>query len=851
MQRIPLYADEPFLPVQTCVPADVTRECELCPLHGAAGATTCIDADGEPGGLLVVGGAPTKQEAASNYPMASSAGQYVRQLIDRHWHGPVAYDSAVRCFPGSGAARHDPAAVVEECRPYLAQTLREVKPTRVLLLGRVAMLSVLDRSLMPMSVRRGVSWLYPSEHTDWKPVPVYLLIDPVSAKRNEFMRRQFERNLQHVLTCEPQWLPPWDAHANVVQTEADAQSACDALRAASWFAYDTETAGKMFSTEFRLLSVACCAEGSDTSYVWDATALADAACVAPLRDLLADQDVRKVGHNIKYDNTAVHLALDVEVEGMHLDTMLLRKLLDSDVQGGLDVCGEQVGMGGHKDEAQKAMRAGLRAFRKGEQTPLGENLAMQNLAMVETLGGIDPKDFSYALMPRDVLLRYNARDAVTTARLGTLLDERMKSEPQIDRIWRLVVKDASRAVEQIERWGMPCDAGRVAAFRQHLAQRISEAERTLPDDFNPNSVVQVRRLLFDTHHLPVIKRTDKGAPSTDKETLTLLSSRGHRIATDLLDWRRLTKLRGTYADGLAKHIRPDGRVHAHIWLDGARSGRTSSSDPNMQNVPRPDTPEGKMARDCFVAGDGNLLVNVDYATLELRVAAFLSGDPEMIGIFKSGVDYHQRTAEMVSRLAWGIAPEEVTKRHRSIAKGFNFGVIYGMSDAALAATLTKQSGIKVTIDDAERVRAAIMGKLRRLGEWINECRTYSMRTGVVHTWWDGEDARRRPLWDILDRDAQRQGSDERSSWNTRIQGTGSDFLLASMVKIIEWIEDTGVPAKLIMPVHDSFLFECSEDVVDEVIGKSREIMCSWNSGDVPLVVDAEVGKSWGSMSVRD
>jgi DNA polymerase-1 len=250
-----------------------------------------------------------------------------------------------------------------------------------------------------------------------------------------------------------------------------------------------------------------------------------------------------------------------------------------------------------------------------------------------------------------------------------------------------------------------------------------------------------------------------------------------------------------------------------------------------------------MARDCFVAGPGRLFVELDYSQIELRVAAMLSQDPEMIRIYQSGVDYHRRTAELVSKLAWGIDPSQVQDPHRTQAKTINFSTLYGAGIASIAAKLG------VTYAQAERVVTAIMGHFKVLAAFIDACKAETRRTGYAWTWWAGQRARRRPLYKIADPEDGARITAENGSFNTPVQGTANEFCVASLADCVEWIEEDGLEedARLVLPVHDSMLFEVREEMALEVAHHVRGIMLSHDSQGVPLEVDCKMGRAWGSL----
>jgi len=840
VKRLPLYPDLPLAAVEEATPRSVSAMCNLCSL-GRGVQNVCMKAEGDAGGLLVVGDYPGRAEDEKGRPFTGDAGLYLRRLLKRYWDGPVALDNALRCSPGN---REVTPAQVGHCRGYLAKTLREVQPVAVVTLGAKAALSVLDRSPPLMSVRRAHGWLYNEDVDDTgAAVPVFMLPNPVAALRNRFIRQWFENDLRWALQATPT-PPPWDKGYWMVETARDAEAACDMLRAADWFAYDVETCGPLYEPEFQIISLAACAKGSRDPLVWSRDAMTN-GCAAPLREMMSDAAVRKVGQNLKYDSTAVRCEMGVVVPNHYGDTRLWRKLLAAHANARLDVMVELVGMGGMKEEAGAHLATAVKLIGKARQqakkaAPLPGLQPVLDMAV--RWGEMKPKTFAYGLLPKDVLHRYNARDAVGTTMLAEVLEEKVAAEPPLQRVWDCIVSGASEAVEQVEAWGIAASVENARTFEAHLDAELGQVEVRLAryPEMNVGDPASVGRLLFDKLGLPPSKMTDGGSYSTDKEALAALVG-AHPVVDDILQHRKLTKLRGTYAIGVPSHIRSDGRIHPSILLDGAETGRTSCEKPNLQNIPRPGTAVAKMARDMFVAPPGHLLLEADYGQLELRVATMLSQDPEMLAIWAAGVDYHQRTAELIAPIMWGIGPEDVESEHRSIAKTVNFGIIYGRTESGLA----KQLGC--TIKEAGEVIAAVKGKFRKLAAWCSLQHETARRTGYVHTWWDGQQARRRALWDVADRDDYKRSHAENAAINTPIQGTASDFCIASVVECVRWLHDDCVPAKLVLTVHDSLMFEVEESALEEVAYQAQRIMSQWPSAGVPLTVDMKVGQAWGSL----
>lgn len=880
MRSLPIYPHPPVLALEGVEELDLDPSCAKCGLNEGV-HTVCLGADGEPGGLLVVGESPGKNEDALGRPFVGNSGKLLRSMIARHWSGPIAIDNAVRCAPGGREVKD---AHIEACRGYLAQTAAEVRPSRILALGGWSAYSVTGRSVPPLSTRRGFAHLV-SGRFGSAPIPVFFLLHPAAALRNRFLRAWFESDMAWALTAHVPLAMPLSAVASCVVDRADAELATAALRRAKIVTFDVETAGILYDRSFRLLCVSFNPVGTDDVYMWDAAALANPETLAPLVDYLRDPRHTKTGTNVKFDQIAIDLCLGVDVAGVRGDVRLSRKLLEPEADADLDKMAELVGMGGIKEEQQTEMAGIVAAVKKalmterrlaknaaedaalvaaGKPPKKRQKLRAETKAALDYLHGLDVsmpdlapvirdpdvswKSWAYALAPTDMLLRYNARDTLATSRLVEWVEPQFAKEPEIDRVRKTLVEPAALAIRQVERWGVPVDRGAIVTFDRHLDGKLASVKQRL-DAYGPDldwdSPQQVAELLFGKLGLkPSDKHITKtGKNSTAEDALEGLKGK-HPVIEAILDWRGYSKLKGTYAAGMLPHCRPDGRIHSSILLDGARSGRTSSSKPNLQNIPRPaDSLEGKMARDCFAAGPEFTFVQLDYSQLELRVAAMLSGDPDMKAIFNEGVDYHQRTAELISQIAWGIPASAVQKPHRTQAKSVNFGILYGKT----ARTLAKEWGVSEA--KAQTVIDAIMGRFRKLDSWCKDRRNEAARTGVSWTWWDGQKARRRPMWRIADGDGATSSRAENGAVNTPIQGTASDFCIASLVACVDWIaaEGLGNDVQLVLPVHDSLLFLVRKELIPMVVSTTHEIMTGWNSDGVPLEVDIEIGPRWGSL----
>lgn len=801
------------------------------------------------GGVLVLG------STSDDVSPRTAAGSFVRAAVDtealRAAHGshPVVYDAALRC-PSAEPCEWS-AEMVDACRPYLATVVRALRPTRILVLGEAAAMAVLGPGVPPLAqVHRG--WAHTAEG-----VPVFLLEAPGDVQANRFLRAEWEANARWALGANPP-PPPWRGTAEVIETREDALHAAWRLGRAAWVAWDVETFGRAFDRGFEVLSVAVCAEGEDSAFVWDRAALARPELLAPLLALLQDPDLEKTAMNGKFDGIAARCAWGIEVAGSGRDVGLERALLEPGVMTRLEVQQWLVGMGGGKAEMAAAVKAaegavvrmaeaaadGQASLFAGARLPAGVNLAHVRA---------NPAAYAYAYCDRTLLSRYNALDAVSTARLERRHQARLSApgnEP-LRYVWDELVRHALPTIEQIEAWGVRVNAEAVRALGAYLALEQARVRRRLEVHglTEPGSPDKVAELLFGKLKLTPTHKTPGGQPSTSEEAIEGLKN-AHPVVGDLLEWRGLDKLRGTYCEGLARQVTDDGLVHVDYDIAGARSGRMSARG-GMHGLPRPETDEGKMVRNCIVASPGCELVEIDVSQAEIRALGGLSDDPVMVETFRAGVDYHQRTAEGVSRRVWNIEPSAVKSVHRAQAKIINLAMIYGRGDAALAEEITVKSGIPCTKEGAGLIREAVLGEIKVASAWMAEQLAFATRYGYARTWLRGRPARRRPLPALGLPDTREhrgvRGNAERAASNTPVQGTNADVVLDGLVVIVREVKRRGLRARLGLTVHDSALFDVHRDDVDALLALAAEVFGALSYGRIPVVVDAKRGQSYGAL----
>jgi DNA polymerase-1 len=347
--------------------------------------------------------------------------------------------------------------------------------------------------------------------------------------------------------------------------------------------------------------------------------------------------------------------------------------------------------------------------------------------------------------------------------------------------------------------------------------------------FNLGSPKQLQQILFEDLGLPVVRKTPKGQPSTAEDVLQDLAD-DYELPRVILDYRSVSKLKSTYTDKLPEQISPDtGRVHTSYHQAVAATGRLSSSDPNLQNIPI-RTPEGRRIRQAFIAPPDFVLLAADYSQIELRIMAHLSGDKGLLQAFAAEHDIHRATAAEV----FGLDPEDVTADHRRSAKAINFGLMYGMSAFGLAKQLGTSRG------EAQQYVDLYFERYPGVKAYMDGIRAQAHDSGYVETVF----GRRLYLPEINDRNPQRRQYAERSAINAPMQGTAADIIKKAMISVHRWIKDNGVQARMIMQVHDELVFEVSKDETETVRDNIVELMGAAADLAVPLKVDAGFGANW-------
>jgi DNA polymerase-1 len=579
------------------------------------------------------------------------------------------------------------------------------------------------------------------------------------------------------------------------------------LEAAELFAFDTETTSLDYMAA-ELVGVSFAVEPRQAAYVPLAHDYAGAPAQLPrervleaLRPLLEEPGRPKLGQNLKYD-MSVLARYGIELRGIRYDTMLESYVLDS-----------------------TATRHDM------------DSLALKYLSHrtihFEDIAGKGAKQLTFNAIDLEQAGPYAAEDADVTLRLHRVLWPRLQAESGLQRLFDEIEVPLVPVLSRMERNGVMVDQAMLVAQSSELAARMMRLEREAyelaGERFNLGSPKQLQTLLFERMKLPIIAKTPKGQPSTAEAVLQELAL-DYPLPKLILEHRGLSKLKSTYTDALPACISPvTGRVHTSYHQAVAATGRLSSSDPNLQNIPV-RTPEGRRIRQAFVAPRGRRLVAADYSQIELRIMAHLSGDERLLAAFKSGEDIHRATAAEV----FGTATDAVTTEQRRRAKAINFGLIYGMSAFGLA----RQLGIER--DAAQAYVDLYFARYPGVKTFMDKTRAAARERGYVETVF----GRRLYLPEINSQNAQRRQYAERTAINAPMQGTAADIIKRAMLALDHWLTESGTDVRMIMQVHDELVFEVAEDAVDGALGPIRAHMSGAAELSVPLVVDVGVGADW-------
>jgi len=592
-----------------------------------------------------------------------------------------------------------------------------------------------------------------------------------------------------------------------VLTEAHFADWLERLNTADLIAVDTETTSLDYM-KAELVGVSVAVTPGQAAYIPFAhdymgapQQLSRDFVLEQLKPLLENPQINKVGQNLKYD-MSVLAQHGINLQGIAFDTMLESYVLDS-------------------------------VATRHDMDSLALKYLNETTISFADVAGKGAAQITFNQVALEQAGPYAAEDADITLRLHQALWPQLVAEPTLATVFSDIELPLVPVLSRIERTGALVDSTLLFQQSQELAERLAELETEAWDlagqQFNLASPKQLGEILFDKLGIPVLKKTEKGAPSTKEEVLQELAL-DYPLPKVLLEHRGLAKLESTYTDKLPVMINSTtGRIHTSYHQAGTATGRLSSSDPNLQNIPIRSA-EGRRVRQAFIAAPGHKLVAADYSQIELRIMAHLSEDPSLLAAFKSGQDIHRATAAEV----FGVATDEVTADQRRSAKAINFGLIYGMSAFGLARQLT--IGRKQAADYIELYFARYPG----VQNYMNTIRHTAAERGYVETIF----GRRLYLPEINARNGMRRQAAERTAINAPMQGTAADIIKRAMVSVDDWLRQGTLKSRMIMQVHDELVLEVPESELQLIQAGLIQRMESAAELLVPLVVDVGVGDNW-------
>jgi len=593
----------------------------------------------------------------------------------------------------------------------------------------------------------------------------------------------------------------------LVLTLAQFQDWLAKLRNADLIAFDCET-NSLDPMRAEIIGVSFAVEAERGAYVPLAHEYAGApaqldrqAVLTALRPLLEDATKDKLGQHLKYDMNVLS-GYGIGVRGVRYDSMLESYVLNSSTNR-------------HDMDALAKRYLGVDTIRYEDVT--GKGARQIPFAQVDVQRATD----------------YAAEDADITLRLHRALWPKLESEPKLRTVFEQIEMPLVPVLARMEQTGVLIDVEKLKAQSQDLGRRMLDLQQraytVAGRHFSLDSPKQLQMLLYDELKLPATFKTPTGQPSTNEEALEALANQ-HELPRLILDYRGMAKLRSTYTDKLAEHVNPrTGRVHTSYHQAVAQTGRLSSNEPNLQNIPI-RTEDGRRIRQAFVAPRGFKILAADYSQIELRIMAHLSGDAGLLAAFHGNQDVHRATAAEV----FGVPPELVEPNQRRAAKAINFGLMYGMSPWGLARQLGIDRG------EAQTYVKRYFERYPGVQAFMNSTREQAHRDGFVETLF----GRRLYLTEIHSRNQGLRAGAERAAINAPMQGTAADIIKRAMIVVDSWLESLDGHARMIMQVHDELVFEVREDRIEKISAGVRERMAGAAELAVPLIVDIGIGENW-------
>ena len=605
----------------------------------------------------------------------------------------------------------------------------------------------------------------------------------------------------------PEKKPDVESNYHTIRTKNELDELIEVMKKAPYISFDTETTSLDYMNA-ELVGVSIALKPNEAFYIpinhnYEGVEkqLEEHFVLEALKPFLESDEIPKIGHNLKYDRHILQ-NLGIDLKGKLLDTMLFSYVNNSTIT-----------------------RHNLDAVSK--------RYLNINPTSYEDVAGKGAKQIPFSEVSIEVASEYASEDADISLKLYEHIEPLVQKETKLAKLYSEIEGPLIYTLGDIERNGVLIDSEKLNEQSKELEAKILKLEQKVQksagEDFNLGSPKQLQEILYEKLGLPVIKKTPKGQPSTAESVLQELSM-DFPIVQDILSYRAISKLKSTYTDKLPKMVNSNtGRVHTSYHQAVTATGRLSSSDPNLQNIPI-RSEEGRRIREAFIAPDGYKILAADYSQIELRIMAHLSRDQGLMDAFAKGQDIHQATAAEI--FATNI--DEVTANQRRSAKAINFGLIYGMS----AFGLSKQ--LQITRAEAQNYIEQYFDRYPQVKHYMDETKQSAKKMGYVETVF----GRRLYLADIESSNYQRRQYAERSAINAPMQGTAADLIKMAMILLHQKIKEESFEAKIIMQVHDELVIEVNENQSDELSEITTSVMSEISKLDVDLKVDADIGNNW-------
>jgi len=670
-----------------------------------------------------------------------------------------------------------------------------------------AHLEMLPLSKQLTTIKCDLNLPYTMEDLKRQPTDLSELKSLVSALGFSSWLKALDNQVATVIVEEPPVVVEMECHYETILTEQHFKEWLTRLEQADLFAFDTETTSLDYSLA-QIVGVSFAVSPGSAAYVplaHDYPGVPDQLnrnnVLEQLRPLLENPLKAKLGQNLKYDS---HVLSNhgISLRGITHDTMLESYIVNSTAT-------------------------------KHNMDDLAKTYLGVSTIHYEDVAGKGVKQIPFQQVPIEQATPYAAEDADITLRLHEVLMAKLQQTPSLLALYSDLEIPLISVLSRIESQGVLIDSDMLAQQSLELANHINALEQQAHDlagrVFNLGSPKQIQEILYDEQQLPILKKTPKGQPSTEESVLQELAV-NYPLPKLILDHRSLSKLKSTYTDKLPQQVdRQTGRVHTSYHQAVAATGRLSSSNPNLQNIPI-RSEEGRKIRQAFIAPSGYTIVAADYSQIELRIMAHLSADEGLLKAFSAGIDVHTATAAEV----FGVALDQVTTDLRRSAKAINFGLIYGMSAFGLA----QQLGLSRS--QAQSYIDLYFTRYPGVKNYMETIRELAHEQGYVETLF----GRRLYLPEIASRNAARRQYAERTAINAPMQGTAADIIKRAMLSTDQWLFSEKPDAKMIMQVHDELVFEIADDQLEQCTAKIRTLMCSAADLKVPLIVDIGRGLNW-------